>query len=254
MNFKGDIIVVYVSQNSQEGTTATGTADENVGSPVQEENLNRCETFAGNTQHYKEKYADANPACPAENEGLNSTGEYERTPGPVVQEENQDSQDRKWCHSGAFQPVQEEGKPGQFSEKALHWWESTAVCSLLVFDWNTINTEGLYISQWMALIVYRVVLAAQRSGCHDWFIGSETFIIPGVSWGLHQMEPTINSSTNACDAITVEIISGDRHKCKAATIAEISDGKEIYFPTIVQIVQDSLSIPLSLGHKVEDFN
>uniref|UniRef100_A0A8C0J5K6 TNF receptor superfamily member 11a n=1 Tax=Chelonoidis abingdonii TaxID=106734 RepID=A0A8C0J5K6_CHEAB len=45
MNFKGDIIVVYVSQNSQEGTTATGTADENVGSPVQEENLNRCETF-----------------------------------------------------------------------------------------------------------------------------------------------------------------------------------------------------------------
>uniref|UniRef100_A0A8C4VSD0 Tumor necrosis factor receptor superfamily member 5 n=1 Tax=Gopherus evgoodei TaxID=1825980 RepID=A0A8C4VSD0_9SAUR len=56
MNFKGDIIVVYVSQNSQEGTTATGTADENVGSPVQEENLNRCETFAGNIQQYKEKY------------------------------------------------------------------------------------------------------------------------------------------------------------------------------------------------------
>ncbi|KAH1177236.1 tumor necrosis factor receptor superfamily member 11A isoform X1 [Mauremys mutica] len=120
MNFKGDIIVVYVSQNSQEGTTATGTADENVGSPVQEENLNRCETFAGNTQQYKEKYADANPACPAENEGLNSTGEYERRLGPVVQEENQDSQDRKCCHSGAFQPVQEEGRPGQFSEKALH--------------------------------------------------------------------------------------------------------------------------------------
>uniref|UniRef100_A0A8C8SUE3 TNF receptor superfamily member 11a n=1 Tax=Pelusios castaneus TaxID=367368 RepID=A0A8C8SUE3_9SAUR len=120
MNFKGDIIVVYVSQNSQEGTTATGTADENVGSPVQEENLNRCETFAGNTQLYKEKYADVNPVCPAESDGLNSTGEYERRPGPVVQEENQDCQDRKCSHSGAFQPVQEEGKPGQFSEKVLH--------------------------------------------------------------------------------------------------------------------------------------
>ncbi|XP_075777496.1 tumor necrosis factor receptor superfamily member 11A [Pelodiscus sinensis] len=120
MNFKGDIIVVYVSQNSQEGTTVTGTADENVGSPVQEENLNRCETFAGNAQQYKEKYADMNPDYSAENEGLNSTGEYERRPGPVVQEETQDGQDRKCCHSGSFQPVQEEGKPGQFSEKALH--------------------------------------------------------------------------------------------------------------------------------------
>ncbi|XP_074842041.1 tumor necrosis factor receptor superfamily member 11A isoform X2 [Carettochelys insculpta] len=59
MNFKGDIIVVYVSQNSQEGTTATATSEENVGSPVQEENLNRCETFAGNTQQYKEKYAES---------------------------------------------------------------------------------------------------------------------------------------------------------------------------------------------------
>ncbi|KFQ28483.1 Tumor necrosis factor receptor superfamily member 11A, partial [Merops nubicus] len=55
MNFKGDIIVVYLSQNSQEGATASGPSEENVGSPVQEENLNRCETFAGNAQHYKEK-------------------------------------------------------------------------------------------------------------------------------------------------------------------------------------------------------
>uniref|UniRef100_A0A8C0BLI3 TNF receptor superfamily member 11a n=1 Tax=Buteo japonicus TaxID=224669 RepID=A0A8C0BLI3_9AVES len=58
MNFKGDIIVVYLSQNSQEGATASGPSEENVGSPVQEENLSRCETFAGNTQHYKEKCAE----------------------------------------------------------------------------------------------------------------------------------------------------------------------------------------------------
>ncbi|KYO35536.1 tumor necrosis factor receptor superfamily member 11A isoform X1 [Alligator mississippiensis] len=119
MNFKGDIIVVYLSQNSQEGPTTTGAANENVGSPVQEENLNRCETFAGNTQHYKEKYAEINPTCPVESGGLNSTGEYHRCPGPVAQEENQDCQGRNCCHKGASQPVQEEGRPGQCSEKAL---------------------------------------------------------------------------------------------------------------------------------------
>ncbi|XP_009586055.1 PREDICTED: tumor necrosis factor receptor superfamily member 11A, partial [Fulmarus glacialis] len=64
MNFKGDIIVVYLSQNSQEGATASGPSEENVGSPVQEENLSRCETFAGNAQHYKEKCAELQGACP----------------------------------------------------------------------------------------------------------------------------------------------------------------------------------------------
>ncbi|XP_010226820.1 PREDICTED: tumor necrosis factor receptor superfamily member 11A [Tinamus guttatus] len=46
MNFKGDIIVVYVSQNSQEGATAAGASDESVGSPVQEE---------GRLGHFSEK-------------------------------------------------------------------------------------------------------------------------------------------------------------------------------------------------------
>uniref|UniRef100_A0A8D2QP61 TNF receptor superfamily member 11a n=1 Tax=Zosterops lateralis melanops TaxID=1220523 RepID=A0A8D2QP61_ZOSLA len=64
MNFKGDIIVVYLSQNSQEGATASGQSEENVGSPVQEENLSRCETFAGNAQHYKEKCAELQGARP----------------------------------------------------------------------------------------------------------------------------------------------------------------------------------------------
>uniref|UniRef100_A0A663MSV5 TNF receptor superfamily member 11a n=1 Tax=Athene cunicularia TaxID=194338 RepID=A0A663MSV5_ATHCN len=86
MNFKGDIIVVYLSQNSQEGPTASGPSEENVGSPVQEENLSRCETFAGNGQHYKEKCAERGPSC----------------------------------HGQALQPVQEEGKLGHFSEKVLN--------------------------------------------------------------------------------------------------------------------------------------
>uniref|UniRef100_A0A672TQW8 TNF receptor superfamily member 11a n=1 Tax=Strigops habroptila TaxID=2489341 RepID=A0A672TQW8_STRHB len=84
MNFKGDIIVVYLSQNSQEGATASGPSEENVGSPVQEENLSRCETFAGNAQHYKEKCADPS------------------------------------CRGQALRPVQEEGKLGHFSEKVLN--------------------------------------------------------------------------------------------------------------------------------------
>ncbi|NXY43219.1 TNR11 factor, partial [Ceuthmochares aereus] len=109
MNFKGDIIVVYLSQNSQEGTTASGPSEENVGSPVQEENLNRCETFAGNTQHYKEKCAELQGTCPAMGSGWPRW-----TTGPMTQE---------WGPSRlgqASQPVQEEGKLGHFSEKVLN--------------------------------------------------------------------------------------------------------------------------------------
>lgn len=54
MNFKGDIIVVYVSQNSQEGPAGPGGgggggggAGEPVGRPVQEESPLRCDSFAG---------------------------------------------------------------------------------------------------------------------------------------------------------------------------------------------------------------
>ncbi|KAM5218154.1 tumor necrosis factor receptor superfamily member 11A isoform 2-T2 [Hipposideros larvatus] len=48
MNFKGDIIVVYVSQNSQEGPAGPGSgAGEPVGRPVQEESSPCCDSFAG---------------------------------------------------------------------------------------------------------------------------------------------------------------------------------------------------------------
>ncbi|NWX98906.1 TNR11 factor, partial [Nothoprocta ornata] len=85
MNFKGDIIVVYVSQNSQEGAPAAGAAAESVGSPVQEENASRCETFAGTAPHYKEKCAEGHGA-----------------------------------YAAASQPVQEEGRLGHCSEKVLN--------------------------------------------------------------------------------------------------------------------------------------
>ncbi|NWS66395.1 TNR11 factor, partial [Crotophaga sulcirostris] len=109
MNFKGDIIVVYLSQNSQEGTTASGPSEENVGSPVQEENLHRCETFAGNIQHYKEKCAELQGTCPAM-----GSGGPRWTTGPVAQEWGPSHR------SQASQPVQEEGKLGHFSEKVLN--------------------------------------------------------------------------------------------------------------------------------------
>ncbi|NXM35370.1 TNR11 factor, partial [Oxyruncus cristatus] len=109
MNFKGDIIVVYLSQNSQEGTTASGPNQENVGSPVQEENLSRCETFAGNAQHYKEKCEELQGACPV----LGSGGP--RWPGVALAQEHGPS-----CCGQASQPVQEEGKLGHFSEKVLN--------------------------------------------------------------------------------------------------------------------------------------
>ncbi|NXF78376.1 TNR11 factor, partial [Sclerurus mexicanus] len=109
MNFKGDIIVVYLSQNSQEVATALGPSEENVGSPVQEQNLSRCETFAGNAQHYKEKCADLQGTCPT----LGSGGP--RWPGVALAQESRPS-----CSGQASQPVQEEGKLGHFSEKVLN--------------------------------------------------------------------------------------------------------------------------------------
>ncbi|NXG70211.1 TNR11 factor, partial [Baryphthengus martii] len=109
MNFKGDIIVVYLSQNSQEGAVASGPSEENVGSPVQEENLSRCETFAGNTQHYKEKCVELQGACPAP-----GSGGLRPPARPLDQEQDLP------CPGQASQPVQEEGKLGHFSEKVLN--------------------------------------------------------------------------------------------------------------------------------------
>ncbi|NXJ76359.1 TNR11 factor, partial [Trogon melanurus] len=102
MNFKGDIIVVYLSQNSQEGATASGPSEETLGSPVQEQNLSRCETFAGNAQHYKEKCAEM------------QGGGLRRPDRPLAQEQGLSS------HDQASQPIQEEGKLGHFSEKVLN--------------------------------------------------------------------------------------------------------------------------------------
>ncbi|KAL6031770.1 hypothetical protein STEG23_020904 [Scotinomys teguina] len=47
MNFKGDIIVVYVSQTSQEGPGTAEPEPEPMGRPVQEETLARRDSFAG---------------------------------------------------------------------------------------------------------------------------------------------------------------------------------------------------------------
>ncbi|XP_053428038.1 tumor necrosis factor receptor superfamily member 11A isoform X2 [Nycticebus coucang] len=59
MNFKGDIIVVYVSQTSQEGAAGAGGAGpaEPVGRPVQEETLARRDSFAGNGPRFPDTCA-----------------------------------------------------------------------------------------------------------------------------------------------------------------------------------------------------
>lgn len=68
MNFKGDIIVVYVSQTSQEGAAGSAGAEpvgpepvgpEPVGRPVQEETLARCDSFAGNAPRFPDTCAAA---------------------------------------------------------------------------------------------------------------------------------------------------------------------------------------------------
>lgn len=112
MNFKGEIIFVYVSQNSQEGSMSPGSSDDSLGNPVQEENLNRCETFAGNAHQYKEKCAETSTSHGIETGEPQSIVEgYMRTLGPIGQEENCESQKKNFSRE-ASQPIQEEGKPG----------------------------------------------------------------------------------------------------------------------------------------------
>ncbi|XP_007486921.2 tumor necrosis factor receptor superfamily member 11A [Monodelphis domestica] len=118
MNFKGDIIVVYVSQNSQEGPTIPGTAGETVGSPVQEENLNRCDTFAGNDLHFKEKCAESSLGIFSEDKAQKCLRDHTRRPGPGIQEETQHGPERENSRIPASQPVQEEGNHKSCSQKA----------------------------------------------------------------------------------------------------------------------------------------
>ncbi|XP_074135135.1 tumor necrosis factor receptor superfamily member 11A isoform X2 [Sminthopsis crassicaudata] len=118
MNFKGDIIVVYVSQNSQEGPTIPGTAGENVGSPVQEENLNRCDTFAGNDLNFKEKCAESSLGSFSEGKVQNCLRDHTRRSGPRIQEETQHGPNGESDQNTASQPVQEEGRPKCRSLKA----------------------------------------------------------------------------------------------------------------------------------------
>ncbi|XP_029446356.1 tumor necrosis factor receptor superfamily member 11A isoform X2 [Rhinatrema bivittatum] len=118
MNFKGDIIVVYVSQNSQEAPVASGTSG-NVGSPVQEQNQSRCDSFVANTQQQNAKCSDAHQACAAEEEAQSDAAKCERSLGTVVQEETQDCQHPGPCHPNAASvPVQEEGKSEHLSKEA----------------------------------------------------------------------------------------------------------------------------------------
>ncbi|XP_023578932.1 tumor necrosis factor receptor superfamily member 11A isoform X3 [Octodon degus] len=59
MNFKGDIIVVYVSQTSQEGAAgSSGAGGDPVGRPVQEETLG-CDSFAGTAPRFPDSSAAA---------------------------------------------------------------------------------------------------------------------------------------------------------------------------------------------------
>ncbi|XP_051707105.2 tumor necrosis factor receptor superfamily member 11A isoform X2 [Oryctolagus cuniculus] len=87
MNFKGDIIVVYVSQTSQEGAAGPGgAAAEPVGRPVQEETLSRRDSFAGNGPRFPD--ACAGP---------------EAWPGAGMQEQGAPGPEK------ASRPVQEQG-------------------------------------------------------------------------------------------------------------------------------------------------
>lgn len=89
MNFKGDIIVVYVSQTSQEGPGPSEPEPEPVGRPVQEETLAHRDSFAGTAPRFPD-------AC---------------TTGAGLQEKGA-SRPKDW----ASRPVQEQGR----AQASLH--------------------------------------------------------------------------------------------------------------------------------------
>lgn len=96
MNFKGDIIVVYVSQTSQEGPGPTEPEPEPdpVGRPVQEETLARRDSFAGTAPRFPD-------AC-ATGAGLQEQGTYgtkDETSRPV-QEQGEAQGSRRTLGSG----------------------------------------------------------------------------------------------------------------------------------------------------------
>ena len=104
MNFKGDIIVVYVSQNSQEGPAGPGGgggggggggAGEPVGRPVQEESPPRCDSFAGLGPRFPDPCAD-----------------LEARPGRGLQECGSPGPDK------ASRPVQEQGEADKGAARA----------------------------------------------------------------------------------------------------------------------------------------
>uniref|UniRef100_A0A667GNZ7 Tumor necrosis factor receptor superfamily member 5 n=1 Tax=Lynx canadensis TaxID=61383 RepID=A0A667GNZ7_LYNCA len=97
MNFKGDIIVVYVSQNSQEGPAGPGGggAGEPVGRPVQEESPPRCDSFAGLGPRFPDPCAD-----------------LEARPGGGLQECGSPGPDK------ASRPVQEQGEADKGAARA----------------------------------------------------------------------------------------------------------------------------------------
>ncbi|XP_078543893.1 tumor necrosis factor receptor superfamily member 11A [Lissotriton helveticus] len=111
MNFKGDIIVVYVTQNSQEASTTAGATDGNIGNPVQEENQSHSDSFVGNTQQSKEKCV----VLPLEGSVPSASLDFETGLGPTVQEGSPGINNT--CHNSpgvVLLPVQEEGKPKPF--------------------------------------------------------------------------------------------------------------------------------------------
>ncbi|KAJ1202539.1 hypothetical protein NDU88_006337 [Pleurodeles waltl] len=110
MNFKGDIIVVYVTQNSQEAPSTAGATDDNVGNPVQEENQSRCDSFVGNIQQNKEKCVEA----PEEDGVPRASLDFETGLRPTVQAESPGINKMYYSPGVAPPPVQEEGKPKPF--------------------------------------------------------------------------------------------------------------------------------------------
>ncbi|KAM4705045.1 tumor necrosis factor receptor superfamily member 11A [Rhinophrynus dorsalis] len=113
MNIKADVVLLVVSQNTQDAPTTTESHDEGMGSPVQEENQSRCDSFVANTQHPGGKYADILSNANTFTEGWMSATDHTQVPEcPITL--SQGINNTPLCHNGGFSPVQEEGKPEYF--------------------------------------------------------------------------------------------------------------------------------------------
>ncbi|XP_043921120.1 tumor necrosis factor receptor superfamily member 11A isoform X2 [Protopterus annectens] len=117
MNFKGDVIVVYVSHDLQDSENINGSSMKNPGSPVQEENRNHGKSFAQNPEETQDSlYSDIKlPYTKPEQKSIGIDGFAVETEFAAY--DMHQTYNGRCSQITATVPIQEEGYPERVSKE-----------------------------------------------------------------------------------------------------------------------------------------